>query len=288
MAPKGSSKGKGKARAKMLTSVINRRLSLDQDSIKGIISEHIRELIWIYNVCGVKDERAWDLFYDIICLDPVATRHFSQFQLMWPHRRSRSSPFWEWWAAFRSYMGQMFDKTRDQMNNWRWDNPRAFGDQVDRSNLQTTSSGKVKSTGERFSWYGSDDLRANIEPPSCRQYKPGDFLAVRPLNWDEIINEDDDDDNWADPGAPSGGRSHPGDGNNNDISESEEDTQGAEKGTGKGKGTKDGKGKGKGKGKGNGKGKGIVKRTPGGDDISCAVALQLQKQMSEADLDKEG
>jgi hypothetical protein len=36
------------------------------------------------------------------------------------------------------------------------------------------------------------------------------------------------------------------------------------------------------------KGKGIVKRTPGGDDISCAFALQLQKQMSEADLDKEG
>jgi len=89
----------------------------------------------------------------------------------------------------------MFDKTRDQMNNWRWDNPRAFGDQVDRSNPQTTSSGKVKRTGERFSWYSSDDLRAKIEPPSCRQYKPGDFLAVRPLNWDEIIDEDDDDDN---------------------------------------------------------------------------------------------
>jgi hypothetical protein len=49
-----------------------------------------------------------------------------------------------------------------------------------------------------------------------------------------------------------------------------------------------GKGKWKGKGKGNCKGKGIVKRTPGGDDISCAVVLQLQKQMSEADLDKDG
>jgi hypothetical protein len=261
MAPKGSRKGKGKAtaRAKMPTSVINRRLSLDRDRIKGFISEHIRGLIRIYNVCGVKDERAWDLFYDIIFLDPVTTRHFSQFQLMWPHRRSRSSPFREWWAAFRSYMGQMFDKTRDQMNNWRWDNPRAFGDQVDRSNPQTTSSGKVKRTGERFSWYGSDDLRAKIEPPSCRQYKPGDFLAVRPLNWDEIIDEDDDDENWADPGAPSGGRSRPGDDNDNDDGEGEEDTQGGEKGTGKGKGTKDGKGKGKGKGKGNSKGKGIVK-----------------------------
>ena len=40
--------------------------------------------------------------------------------------------------------GANVDKTRDQMNNWRWDNPSAFGDQVDRSNPQTTSSGKEK------------------------------------------------------------------------------------------------------------------------------------------------
>ena len=172
------------------------------------------------------------------------------------------------------------------MYNLRWDNPRAFEDQVDRSNPQSTSSGKVKRTGERFSWYGSDDLCAKIEPPSCRQYKPGDFLAVRPLNWDEIIDEDDDDENWADPGAPSGGRSRPGDGNENDDGESEEDTQGSKNVTGKGKGTKDVKGKGKGKGKGNGNGKGIVKRTPGGDDISRAVALQ--KERYEADSDTEG
>jgi len=149
MAPKGSRKRKGKAtdRAKMPTSVINRCLLLDQDRIKGLISEHIRGLIRIYNVCGIKDDRAWDLFDDLIFLDPVTTHHFSQFQLMWPHLRSRSAPFREWWAAFRSCMGQMFDKTRDQMNNWRWDNPRAFGDQVNRSNPQATSSGKVKRTG---------------------------------------------------------------------------------------------------------------------------------------------
>jgi hypothetical protein len=208
----------------MPTSVITRPLSLDLDRIKGFISEHIRGLIWIYNVSGIKDERAWDLFNDVIFLDPVATRHFSQFQLMWPHRRSRSSPFREWWAAFRLYMGQMFDKTRDQMHNWRWDNPLAIGDQVDRSNPQTTSLGEVKRTGERFSCYGSDDLRAQIEPPSCRQYKPGNFLAVRPLNWDEIIDKDDDDENWVDPGAPSGGRSRPGDDNDNDDGEGEDDT----------------------------------------------------------------
>jgi hypothetical protein len=144
MAPKGSIKGRRKARAMMPTSVINRRLSLKQDRIMGFISEHIRGLIRIYNDCGVKDERAWDLFYDIIFLDPVTTRHFSQVQLMWPQRRSRSSPCRVWWAAFRSYMEQMFDKTSEQMNNWRCGNPHAFGDQVDRSNAQTTSLGKVE------------------------------------------------------------------------------------------------------------------------------------------------
>jgi hypothetical protein len=169
MAPKGSSKGKGQARAKMPKSVINRGLLWDRERIKGFISEHIRRLIRKYKVCGVKDESEWDVFDHIIFHDPVKSRHFSQFQLMWPHSRSRSSPFRVWWAAFHSYMGQMFDKTCDQMNNWRWDNPHAFGDQVDPSNQQATSSGKVKRTGECFSWYGSDDLRAKIEPPNCQQ-----------------------------------------------------------------------------------------------------------------------
>jgi hypothetical protein len=130
-----------------------------------------------------------------------------------------------------------------------------------------------KLTGERFSEYGNDDLRAKIQPPGSRQYKSGDFLVVKPLNSVEIIDEHDDDDNWGDPGAPSGGRSCPCYVNDNDDGESEEDTQGTEKWTGNGKGTNDRKGKGKGKGKGNGKGKDIVKQTPGGNDISCALAL---------------
>ena len=188
----------------MPTLVIHRRLLLDRNCIKGFILEHICGLIRIYNVCGVKDERAWDLFYDIIFLDSVMTRHFSQFQLMWQHCRSRSLSFQEWWAAFRSYIGQMFDINHDQMNDWRWDNHRAVGDQVDPSNPKTTSSGRVERTGECFSWYGSDALRAKIESPSCQLYKPGDFLAIRQLNWDEIIDEDDDDENWSDPGVSSG------------------------------------------------------------------------------------
>jgi len=239
MAPMGRHKGTEKATgsAKMPTSVIHRRLSLDRKRSQGFNLEHIRGLIRIHIVCGIKDETAWDLFYDIIFLDPVTTRHFSQYKLMWPHRRSRGSPFREWWAAFRSYMRQMFDKTRNQMNNWGWKYLRTFVDQVNPSNPQTTSSGKVTRAGEHFSSYGRDDFRAKIEPPSCWQYKPGDFLAVRPLNCDDIIDDNDDDENWVDSGAPGGGRSRPANGNDNDNGEGEKDTQGSEKGTGTGKET---------------------------------------------------
>jgi hypothetical protein len=86
-------------------------------------------------------------------------------------------------------------------------------------------------------------------------------MAVRSLNCDGLFDKDDDDENWADPAAPSNGRSLPGDDNDNDDCEGEEGTQGCEKGTRNGKGTNDGKGKDKatedGKGKGKGKGKGI-------------------------------
>jgi hypothetical protein len=78
MTPKGSHKGMGKAtaRAIMPTSGTNQRRFLDQECIKGLISEQICGLIQIYNLCGVKDGRAWDIFSDIIFLDPVATFHF--------------------------------------------------------------------------------------------------------------------------------------------------------------------------------------------------------------------
>jgi len=186
MAAKRSPKGKGKAYARttMLASVQNRRLSSHLDHIQGFILEYISGLVWIHSVCGTNIERAWDLFHDIIFLDPVTTRHFSQFQLIWPHRRSRCSSCREWWAAFHLYMGQMYDQTGGQMSSWRWDNPCTLGDQVVRSIQQTTSSENVQCTDECFSWSGSDDLRAKIEPPCCWQYKPGDFMAVRPLNRD--------------------------------------------------------------------------------------------------------
>jgi hypothetical protein len=160
----------------------------------------------------------------------------------------------------------MLDKTRDQMNNWRWENPHAFGDEVDRSNSPTTISGKVKWTSKLFSWYGTNDPRAKIEPPTCRQYKPGDSLSVRQINWNEIIDKDEDDENWADPRALSGARSRPSDENDNNDIQDEEDTQGSVKEIRKRKCTKDGTGKGmgkareNGKGKGSSKGKGIIKQ----------------------------
>jgi len=52
-----------------------------------------------------------------------------------------------------------------------------------------------KRTGQPYSWYASVYPRAKIEPLSCRQSKPGSFLAVGPLNWDDIIDVDDDDEN---------------------------------------------------------------------------------------------
>jgi len=159
---------------------------------------------------------------------------------MWPHRRGRSSPFREWWAAFRCYMGQMFGKTCYQMNNGRWGNPSAFRDHVDRSDPQPTISGKIIHTGEHFSWYGTDDPGTKIQLPSSRQYKPGNFLAVRPPNWEENTDKDADDENWADTAEPSSWRRRSSDCNDNINGEREEGMLGGEKGTGKGKGPKDG------------------------------------------------
>ena len=73
---------KATARAEMPTSLIHRRLLMEQNRIQRFISEDIRGLMRIYDVCGVKDERAWDLSYDIIILDPVTTRQVAQFKGM--------------------------------------------------------------------------------------------------------------------------------------------------------------------------------------------------------------
>jgi hypothetical protein len=68
-------------------------------------------------------------------------------------------------------------------------------------------------------WYETDIFSAIIERLSCRQFTPGDSLSIRTPNWDVILDDDDDDDeNWSDIRAPSGERSSPGDGSDNDHS----------------------------------------------------------------------
>jgi hypothetical protein len=64
MAPKGRRKGKGQApaRAKIPTLVTNPRQLLDRDPKMGFNPDHICGPLWIYNVCGIKEEMAWDLF----------------------------------------------------------------------------------------------------------------------------------------------------------------------------------------------------------------------------------
>jgi hypothetical protein len=166
---------------KPTTKEIDRFLRFNKPRTKSLMSEHIRPMIRMYHISGIKSERAWDLMHDILFLDPVTTRHFGQFQRMWLQRHDRDSPSLPWWRAFKAYMGHMFDKTRDQLNNWRWDNPQAFGDVVDRSNPQYTKSGKIKRTGARFKWYGSSDFAAKMEPPTCREHDPADFVALAPI-----------------------------------------------------------------------------------------------------------
>jgi hypothetical protein len=94
-----------------------------------------------------------------------------------------------------------------------------------------------------ISWYVRVNLWGNIQLPHSRQYKLGDFLAVRKLKRDEIIHKDEDDEIWVDPAEQSSGRIRPGDGSHTDDGKAEEVTRGVEKATGKWKGARDGMGK---------------------------------------------
>jgi hypothetical protein len=53
--------GKASAWAKLPMWLINLCLSLDRDRMKAFISGQIRQLVWIFNVCGIIDEWSWDL-----------------------------------------------------------------------------------------------------------------------------------------------------------------------------------------------------------------------------------
>jgi len=171
MAPMGSHKAKwnATARAKIPTSVINRCQTLHRDRLQGYISQHICGLMQIFNISSVYYGSEWYLFYDISLCDPVMTSHFPQFWVIGLNRRRTWLPFWEWLVTFHSCMQQMFDKTSSEMNNWRWVNAHTFGDQVNHSNVWATSLRMVEWTGQHYSRYSSDDIRALIEPACCQK-----------------------------------------------------------------------------------------------------------------------
>jgi len=151
----------------MPTSVINRRLSLDQGRIQRFIFGHILGFKRIQNLFGVDFEIACDVLYDIIFLDPVMSSHFSQFKTDVVTPKGQDFTLSRVVGSLPFIYGEMFDTTHNQINNWRWDNTHTLRDHVDRSNQQTLSLGNVECTGEHVSWYSSDDLLAKIEPPRC-------------------------------------------------------------------------------------------------------------------------
>lgn len=112
------------AAAQSKTDTIKEQLQLEGFS-KAFIAEHIRALIRIYAIRGIKDPYATDLSYDIMFMDPTTSPHFHRFRDMWRFRLSKSSPFVEWWSAFRAFLRDCFDKTRVQMNRFANENPDA-------------------------------------------------------------------------------------------------------------------------------------------------------------------
>ena len=49
---------------------------------KSLMAKHIRTLIRMYTIAGIKDAGAVDLMFDIMFIDPTTVRHFGQFQGM--------------------------------------------------------------------------------------------------------------------------------------------------------------------------------------------------------------
>jgi len=180
-------------------------------------------------------------------------------------------------------MWQMFNTTRDQTRISSWDNPCAVSDLVDCSTPENTSFRYIQWSGKCVSCYGTNYLQPMIESPRCRQHKQDEYVAIRPLNRNEIIDVDDEIVEGADPGALSWLRSFLGNANGNDHSAGEEDKLGSEKriwlgkqakiGMSHGKAIEDVKGKckQKEKGKGTDEGKCIMKQTPG--EMICLVTV---------------
>jgi hypothetical protein len=63
-------------------------------------AEQIRALISLGELSGVKDSNSLSLQYYILFVEKTTTKHFTQFQWMWTHRKDREGEYHEWWGTF--------------------------------------------------------------------------------------------------------------------------------------------------------------------------------------------
>jgi hypothetical protein len=172
------------------TDAIKDTLLLDGFA-KQFMAEHIRGLIWMYAIHGVKDDGAIDLMYDILFMDPVTTRHFRQFQGMWKQRASTQPRHIEWWSGFRAFLRDCFDKTRVQMNRYHKENPPLPTDSDsddsddDDDDSCDDDSNRGKAHAKKGSWYPG---KPKLNPPSHKHGTPPTIVANVPQKKRKLDN----------------------------------------------------------------------------------------------------
>jgi hypothetical protein len=107
------------------TARLKAALHLDGPA-KSLMAEHLRAMIRMYGIGGIKDGAIEQLFYEILFLDPLTTRHFGRFQGMWEHRASAAQPYLEWWTQFRAFVRDCLDKTRVANNRYQLEKWTAY------------------------------------------------------------------------------------------------------------------------------------------------------------------
>jgi hypothetical protein len=85
-----------------------RRVLLLNGYRKTYIASHIRALIRIYGLAGIKSDGTTGLMFDILFIDNITTDHFGQFQELWPEHRAsddlENPEHQEWWKVFRGFL----------------------------------------------------------------------------------------------------------------------------------------------------------------------------------------
>jgi hypothetical protein len=106
-------------RIRRLTPTERMKVALELEGFaKSIMAEQLRAVICMYGIGGIKDGPIDQLFYEILFLDPLTTRHFGRFQPMWEHRNSTQPPFLKWWTQFRAFVRDCLDMTRASNNRY--------------------------------------------------------------------------------------------------------------------------------------------------------------------------